>query len=161
MTIAPVAPDNPFSAHAERSVRGRAAPGLRPSAPAAGGAEKAIREREALLRHYKRASRARLGDAVRVEPRLGDLRRALARFSTLDDAPALVTLVQVAAQAWARHAPEDLRHLALHLVSERIQRIRIGADLAPFDDPLGSALGGGDCDGADAFRICKRALGVA
>jgi len=158
MTIAAYAPNNPFSAHAERSVRGRAA-GARPPAAPTRGAEKAVQERDALMRHYRRASRARLDEACRVAPALADLRRALARFHSLEDADALVEAVERAAGA-LRGAHSDIRAAALSLASDRIQRIRLSAGLAPFDDPLPAALESDADDAPDAFRICKTALGV-
>lgn len=153
MTIAPYAPTDPFTQHAERSIRGRARPERAPP-QAAKGAEKAVQEREALMRHYRRTSRARLEEACRAAPALAALRISLARFHSLEDAEALVEAVERAAIALTGTHP-DIRAAALALASDRIVRIRLGAGLPPFDDGLPSPH-----DATDAFRICKSALGV-
>lgn len=156
---------NPFEAYGEdfaRAARGRRTSGAPPKAasPPPSAAERAIREREALARHYRRASKARMDEVFAAEPRLKDFRAGLLRFSTLDDAEPLVEFVRATAAQWLRHAAhEDFRFAALRLISDRIFRIRTAADLPPFDDPMPEAWGG-DEPADDVFRICKRELGL-
>jgi hypothetical protein len=69
---------------------------------------------------------------------------------TINDAPALVTLVR--SRPWHMTDP-DTRFLALELISHAIIYLRERAELPPFDDPIPWSD-----DEPDAFMIIKRLL---
>jgi hypothetical protein len=101
-------------------------------------AERALRERDRLYRHYRQARRSYRQTLYAEHPqgwRLKQFAQQLARFK-LPDAAALLTYVREENRSWLVTAPPELRAEALSLVNERIMRIRQAHGLLPLDDPL-------------------------
>jgi hypothetical protein len=96
--------------------------------------EKALAERAAQFRNWKREQRERI-EALLAGPYGGAAQAPLAFLDTLalDQAPALVALVK--AGPW-READADTRYRVLSLISAAIVAVREQHDLPPFDDPL-------------------------
>lgn len=121
--------------------------------PPAGAADKAIRERERLWRHYRSDRLSRRQELYDAHPQgwmLKEFHQQLRRF-TAADAAAFLTYVREANRQWLITAPPELRAEALTMVNERIQRIRVGAGQVPMDDPLPE-------EEDDIYQLCKREL---
>ena len=116
-------------------------------------AERALKEREKLWRHYRaqRLSRRQgLYDAHPQGWQLKEFHQQLRRFTSAD-AAAFLNYVQESNRAWLITAPPELRAEALSMVSERIQRVRVRSGLAPIDDPLPE-------EEDDLYQLCKQEL---
>lgn len=118
-------------------------------------AEKALAEKDRLLRQANAQKRRELANLYADEQwgeRLRKFGATLNHFG-IEHSDEMVAYVHREAR-WLRHeAPDDIRHMALHLVGERIQRIRARAGLVPFDDPLPG-------EEPDTFLLCKAELGL-
>jgi hypothetical protein len=128
-------------------------PGKPPRSGDRAAVERALEERNRLYRHYVAAKRSRRQDLYATHPQGWQLKlfaEQLGRF-TAADAAAMLSYVQGQARDWLATAPPEMRHEALALVDERIQRIRERAGLHPIDDPLP-----GEAD--DVFQLCRREL---
>jgi FMN phosphatase YigB (HAD superfamily) len=116
-------------------------------------AEKALRERDRLYRHYRAARRSQRQTLYVEHPqgwRLKQFAQQLARFK-LPDAAAFLTYVREENRAWLCTAPPDIRHEALSLIDERIMRIRQAHGLLPLDDPLPE-------EEDSIWQLCKQEL---
>jgi len=116
-------------------------------------AEKALRERDRLYRHYRQARRSHRQTIYAEHPqgwRLKQFALQLARFK-LADAAAFLTYVQEENRSWLLTAPPDIRSEALSLVNERIMRIRQAHGLLPLDDPLPE-------EEDSVWQLCKQEL---
>jgi hypothetical protein len=101
-------------------------------------AEKALRERDRLYRHYRAARRSQRQTLYAEHPqgwRLKQFALQLNRFK-LPDAAVFLSYVREESRGWLCTAPPDIRHEALSLVDERIQKIRQAHGMLPIDDPL-------------------------
>lgn len=101
-------------------------------------AEKALKERDRLYRHYRLQKRQHRQNLYALHPqgwRLKQFALQLQRFR-MPDASAFLTYVREEARSWLCTAPPEVRAEALSLVDERIQRIRQAHGLLPLDDPL-------------------------
>jgi hypothetical protein len=119
-----------------------------------GEADKAIRERNRLLARYRAARRdhrRRLYQQPDGE-KLHAMALQIGRYG-IYDAAAFLAYVKEQARGWLATAEPEMRHEALAIVSERIQRVRVTAGLPPFDD----ALPGED---EDLWQACKQELGA-
>lgn len=112
-------------------------------------------ERDKLMHNY-RIAKDRQFDALCADPKCGDqLRkfvRTLGHFG-IEHAERWIAYVNDECRKWLRQAHVDMRFAALQACDERIQKIRIRANLPVFDDPLP-----GEPD--DVFRISKMAMGL-
>ena len=115
-----------------------------------GAAEKALKERERLWRHYRSQRQKRRQELYQGHPRLEAFGRQIRRFGP-DDAAGFLTYVEEENRAWLITAPPEIRAEALSMVSERIQRVRAREGLAPFDDPLPD-------EENDLYQMCKQEL---
>lgn len=116
-------------------------------------AEKALAERDRIARLANAAKRrelARLYADDQWGERLRKFGATLNHFG-IEHSDEMIAYVGREAR-WLRHeAPDEIRHAALHLIGERIQRIRARAGLVPFDDPLPD-------EDPDVFQLCKQAI---
>ena len=113
-------------------------------------ADKALRERDRLWRHYRSDRLARRQGLYDATPRLKEFGRQL-RLFTSGDAAGFLTYVEEENRGWLCTATPEIRAEALSMVAERIQRIRVRAGMHPMDDPLP-----GEED--DLYQLCRREL---
>jgi hypothetical protein len=131
----------------------RPAPAPRRSSGERAAAERALADRDKVFARYRAAKRRQyedlFADPVHGE-RLRKFRATLNHFGP-HDAERMIAFVADSNYAWLRNAPPDIRHAALEMVDNRIQRVRVRAGAPVFDDPLP-----GEPD--DVFQVCKREL---
>jgi hypothetical protein len=144
MTTSPSRRSSGERAAAERALDERAA---------RSATDKRLEDAARQYRLYRAAKRRQyedlFADPVHGEP-LRKFRATLNHFGP-NDAERMIAFVADSNYAWLRNTAPDIRHAALELVDARIQRIRIRAGMAVFDDPLP-----GEPD--DVFQACKRTL---
>jgi hypothetical protein len=118
-------------------------------------ADDAMRERQALMKHYAK-TRREYRDALFATPegeRLHEFTVQLRRYGRTD-AMNMVLYVREQAHGWLATAQPQIRCEALSLVNERIADIRVRSGLPPFDD---RPFPGPD-DAHDVWQQCKREL---
>jgi hypothetical protein len=116
-------------------------------------AEKALRERERVWRHYRAQVRVHRNTLYRDHPQGPELHafaRQLQRFK-IEQAAAFLIYVKEQNRQWLCTAPPEIRAEALSLVDDRIQRLRLGAGMLSIDDPLPE-------EEDDVFQACKQEL---
>ncbi len=114
--------------------------------------DKALADRDKLLRHANAAKRQRYEELFVREPMLRKFQATLNHFD-IGDADRMVAYVVKSNSAWLRNTDDSIRYTALEMISHRIQRMRVRTGLPVFDDPLP-----GEAD--DVFQLCKKALGL-
>lgn len=125
------------------------------TAAKASAADKALAERARLARNYNAAKRREFNELCAMPvhgPLLYKFNATLDHFD-IEDADRMIAYVQQRNRAWLRSAPDEIRRAALHLISERIIKIRERAGLPALDDPMP-----GEDD--DVFRLCRKELGL-
>jgi hypothetical protein len=116
-------------------------------------AEKALRERDRLYRHYRAARRSQRQTLYAEHPmgwRLQQFSLQLARFK-LPDAAVFLSYVKEEVRSWLCTAPPEISAEAKSLINERIMRIRAAHGMLPLDDPLPE-------EEDDVWQLCKREL---
>lgn len=103
--------------------------------PAPSPAEKAVKERATLYRHYQRAKKADLAELY-ADPEWGEaLRKLVTTLKHFGPEHADRMLDYVTGHKLVK-APAEIRFAALQQVDHRIIRIKLRAGAVPFDDPL-------------------------
>lgn len=119
-------------------------------------AEEALRERDLLLRQYRRA-RNEYREQLYQRPGgeyLAQFALHLQRFGK-QDATAMLRFVREQARGWLATAEPQMRIEAASLCNERIIQIRMRSGKEPFDDPL---PGDTERDKIDVWQQCKQEL---
>lgn len=118
-------------------------------------AERAVAEQSLLYRRYRAAKKQQFEELFAIPihgPLLRKFNATLGHFN-VEDADRMVEFVRARARVWLRAAPEDIKHAAVQLVSQRWARVREHAGLPSFDDPIPGAPGGDD-----VLMRCKRLI---
>jgi hypothetical protein len=97
--------------------------------------QKALAERDALFRSWKRWRREQF-DAALAGPHGEALKALLAFLETVTLETADGVLVEQVRLSSLQNADSDIRFLALHMISEVTVRLREERGLVPFDDVL-------------------------
>ena len=115
--------------------------------------ERALADRDRQFSLYRAAKRRQYEELFAIPAHGEKLKKFQATLNHFgaDDADRMLEYVR--ASVWLHAAPKDFRHVALEMISQRIQRIRVRAGLPVFDDPMP-----GEDD--DVFQLCKKALGL-
>lgn len=95
--------------------------------------EAKLQERSRLTRSYKAWKRSERRRLIEAEPRLLGLISYVRRM-TLEDGDEL--LEAVATCEWLRSAPQEIKLLALRIIQDRVDRLKLLSGLPNFSDPV-------------------------
>lgn len=113
----------------------------------------ARQERDRLMRQYRASKQAQLRE-LESDPVYGEklrkFRLTLNHFG-IGHAERMVEYVEGECGKWLGEASEDFKYAVLEACDNRIQRIRMNAGLAPFDDSLPG-------EEPTVFDLCKKAI---
>ena len=118
-------------------------------------AKAALAARERLHRHYRKTKEAQithLCDTDRDGAKLGRFILDLGRFRSIDDDEDFMQFIYDSETQWLCRASKEVRDAALSLAAKTVLNIRVGAGLAPFDDPLPTS-------DDDIFQTVRQVLG--
>lgn len=100
--------------------------------------DKALDERDRLLRNYRQSKRAQLQELYR-DPAHGErLRKFIATLNhfRIEHAERMLEYIEGECAKWLGAAPENIRSAALEAVDNRCIAIRQRAGMVPFEDPM-------------------------
>ncbi len=97
---------------------------------------RALEERTKLTANYRMAKKAQFEAAFTKYPDLLAFQRQIRRFG-IGQAAEMIAFVRETNNRWLSVQDQEVRALALEIVSTRIRQIRESAGLPPFDDPVG------------------------
>ncbi len=96
---------------------------------------RALDERTRLTANYRRAKKAQYEAAFAKHPDLLAFQRGIKRFG-IGQAAEMIAFVRETNNRWLCMQDQEVRALALEIVSTRIRQIRESAGLVPYDDPV-------------------------
>lgn len=112
--------------------------------------DKKLAEKQRLSRAYRSAKVKENRAIMQQEPRLAAFARYVKREANPDE------LVQAVAESWLPQAPDDVRFMALRIVSARCDKVNRAAGFAALDDEV---IVPGEQAATCYFRV-RSALGV-
>jgi hypothetical protein len=97
--------------------------------------EKEQREKQALLRHWKRWHKEKAA-ALLEGPHGADIRELQAFVDAMTPSSSVALVDTINRAEWLRNAPEDIRQGVLTIVGHGIVKLRERHGMHPFDDAL-------------------------